>query len=48
MMTTGYRDLVELMDNDPYTSDQQRSRDQYEINDTDWNKVSFTEVIGTS
>ena len=30
-----------LFDKDPYTSDQQRTRDQYELNDTDWNEVVF-------
>jgi len=33
---------------DPYTSDEQRVRDQYEINDTDWHEVSFKEVNGLS
>ncbi|HMP30637.1 MAG TPA: Hint domain-containing protein [Saprospiraceae bacterium] len=33
---------------DPYTSDQQRSRDQYEINDTHWKEVAFEEVNGSS
>ncbi|MFM2392614.1 MAG: hypothetical protein RLZZ546_591, partial [Bacteroidota bacterium] len=33
---------------DPYTSDQQRSRDQYEINETDWNEVTFEQIDGTS
>lgn len=37
-----------LMDKDPYTSDQQRERDEYEINDTDWNEVVFEEVYGGS
>jgi hypothetical protein len=37
-----------IIGNDPYNSDQQRSRDQYEINDTDWNEVSFEQVDGTS
>lgn len=37
-----------LMDKDPYTSDQQRKRDEYEINDTDWNEVVFEEVNGSS
>lgn len=37
-----------LMDKDPYTSDQQRERDEYEINDTDWNEVVFEEVNGSS
>jgi len=37
-----------LMDKDPYTSDQQRERDKYEINDTDWNEVVFEEVYGSS
>ncbi len=30
-----------LFDKDPYTSDQQRTRDKYELNDTDWNEVVF-------
>lgn len=33
---------------DPYTSDQQRERDEYEINNTDWNEVVFEEVLGGS
>jgi hypothetical protein len=33
---------------DPYTSDQQRERDEYEINDTDWHEVVFAEVDGSS
>lgn len=37
-----------LNDKDPYTSDQQRERDEYEINDTDWNEVVFEEVHGAS
>ena len=37
-----------LLDKDPYTSDQQRERDEYEINDTDWNEVVFEEVNGSS
>lgn len=37
-----------LMDEDPYTSDQQRERDEYEINETDWNEVVFEEVNGFS
>ena len=37
-----------LIGNDPYTSDQQRSRDQYEIDNENWNEVSFEEVNGTS
>lgn len=37
-----------LMDKDPHTSDQQRERDGYEINDTDWNEVVFEEVHGSS
>ncbi|MDF1694300.1 MAG: polymorphic toxin-type HINT domain-containing protein [Saprospiraceae bacterium] len=32
-----------LLDKDPYTSDQQRARDEYEINDIDWNEVVFEE-----
>jgi hypothetical protein len=41
-------DETYIIGKDPYTSDQQRSRDQYEINDTDWNEVSFEEVNGSS
>ncbi len=37
-----------LNDKDPYTSDQQRERDEYEINDRDWNEVVFEEVNGSS
>ncbi len=37
-----------VMGKDPYTSDEQRVRDQYEINDTDWHEVSFKEVNGLS
>ncbi len=33
---------------DPYTSDQQRQRDEFEINDTDWSEVVFEEVLGGS
>jgi len=37
-----------LLDKDPYTSDQQRERDEYELNDTDWKEVVFEEVYGGS
>ena len=37
-----------LMDKDPYTSDQQRERDQYELDDENWNEVVFEEVYGGS
>ena len=37
-----------LLNEDPYTSDQQRQRDTYELNDTDWYSVSFEQVDGTS
>lgn len=33
---------------DLYTSDEQRLRDQYQINETDWYSVGFEEVNGTS
>lgn len=33
---------------DPYTSDEQRLRDQYQINEKDWYSVGFEEVNGTS
>jgi len=35
-----------LLGEDPYTSDQQRERDDYEINNTDWYSVSFEQVLG--
>jgi hypothetical protein len=37
-----------LTGKDPYTSDQQRERDRYEINDIDWHEVVFEEVYGSS
>ena len=37
-----------LTGKDPYTSDQQRQRDRYEINDSDWYEVVFEEVNGSS
>lgn len=37
-----------IIGKDPYTSDQQRSRDQYEINETDWYSVSFEGVHTSS
>ncbi|HMS30455.1 MAG TPA: polymorphic toxin-type HINT domain-containing protein [Saprospiraceae bacterium] len=45
---TASNDDTFIIGKDPYTSDQQRARDQYEINDTDWNEVNFTEVNGSS
>jgi hypothetical protein len=39
---------IGLLDKDPYTSDQQRERDEYKINDTDWNEVTFEQADGTS
>ncbi|MFM2392612.1 MAG: tRNA(Glu)-specific nuclease WapA precursor [Bacteroidota bacterium] len=45
---TASNDDTFIIDKDPYTSDQQRSRDQYEIKETDWNEVAFEEVNGTS
>jgi hypothetical protein len=39
---------LELTGKDPYTSDQQRERDKYEINDIDWHEVVFEEVYGSS
>jgi hypothetical protein len=41
-------DETYIIDKDPYTSDQQRLRDQYEINNTDWNEVTFEQIDGTS
>ncbi len=35
-------------DKDPYTSDQQRERDQYELDDENWNEVVFEELYGLS
>ena len=37
-----------LLDKDPYTNDQQRERDQYELDDENWNEVVFEEVLGGS
>ena len=37
-----------LLVGDPYTSLQQKQRDQYELNNTDWYSVSFEQVDGTS
>ena len=37
-----------LTGKDPYTSDPQRERDRYEINDIDWHEVVFEEVHGSS
>ncbi|MFZ1749260.1 MAG: Hint domain-containing protein, partial [Saprospiraceae bacterium] len=39
---------TDLMNGDPYTSQEQKLRDLYEINDTDWNAVSFEGVQSTS
>ncbi len=33
---------------DPYTSEQQKQRDKYELNETDWYAVSFEQVFGGS
>jgi hypothetical protein len=33
---------------DPYTSDQQRERDKYSLNETDWYEVTYEEVYGSS
>lgn len=37
-----------LIDKDPYTSDQQRERDKYQLDDENWNEVVFEEVQGRS
>jgi hypothetical protein len=37
-----------LMNGDPYTSAEQKQRDLYEINDTDWYSVSFEGVYSSS
>jgi hypothetical protein len=37
-----------LMDKDPYTSDQQRLRDRYELDDESWHEVVFEELNGSS
>lgn len=37
-----------LFDKDPYTSKQQRERDQYELDEENWNEVVFEEVYGNS
>ncbi|MBK8348856.1 MAG: hypothetical protein IPL08_15050 [Saprospiraceae bacterium] len=33
---------------DPYTSEEQRMRDKYQINDTDWHSVSFEGMYSSS
>ena len=33
---------------DPYTSDQQRERDQHNLDDENWNEVVFEEMLGAS
>jgi Pretoxin HINT domain len=45
---TASTDDTYILNKDPYTSDQQSSRDQYEINDTDWSEVTFEQVLGSS
>ena len=37
-----------LLNKDPYTSDQQRERDEYELDDENWYEVIFEEVHGGS
>lgn len=37
-----------LMNGDPYTSQEQKQRDLYEINDTDWHSVSFEGIYSSS
>ena len=37
-----------LTDKDPYTSDQQRERDEYELDDENWYEVVFEELLGGS
>lgn len=37
-----------LMNGDPYTSEEQKQRDFYEVNDTDWYSVSFEGVYSSS
>ena len=34
--------------NDPYTSDQQRARDRYALDDEHWHELVFEEVLGSS
>ena len=41
-------DIYLGLSEDPYTSDQQRERDQYELDDENWNEVVFEEVNGSS
>jgi hypothetical protein len=45
---TASNDDTYILGKDPYTSDQQRERDEYKINDTDWNEVTFEQLDGTS
>jgi hypothetical protein len=37
-----------LMNGDPYTSEQQKERDRYELNDTGWYAVEFEQINGSS
>ena len=37
-----------FMNGDPYTSQEQKQRDLYEINDTDWHSVTFEGVYSSS
>ncbi len=49
-MTASNNDDVSmaLMNGDPFTSAEQKQRDLYEINDTDWYRVSFEGVYSSS
>lgn len=48
-MTASNDDIyMGLMNGDPYTSTEQKQRDLYEVNDTDWSSVRFEQVEGTS
>ncbi len=46
--TNGEGKFLGVVGMDPYTSDQQRERDQYELDDRNWNEVVFEEISGSS
>ncbi len=46
-LTAGMEDFQSVY-SDLYVSQDQRTRDQYEINDKDWYEVSFDQILGSS
>ena len=47
-MTANADEQTFFLDKDPYTSDEQRERDLYDLDDENWNEVVFEEVYGNS